>query len=114
METPLSSPSKRTLQLPVAILCIAINVGLGTLVNLLKLPVYLDAAGTLAFALIFTRTGWSGFAWAAAVGALSFVLVGVLYNPVAAYGMRKDVQWSPYVQYYMDFRRPNFSIGSKS
>ncbi|MGC1470068.1 MAG: hypothetical protein WA793_11865 [Sphingorhabdus sp.] len=77
------STSSRTVLLPVAILCIAINVGLGTLVNLFKLPVYLDAAGTLAFALIFTRTGWAGFSWAAAVGALSFLLVGVLYNPVA-------------------------------
>jgi peptide/nickel transport system substrate-binding protein len=38
----------------------------------------------------------------------------MLYNPVAAYGMRKEVQWSPYVQYYMDFRPSNFSIGSKS
>ncbi len=65
----MTTTSSRTLLLPVAILCIAMNDGLGTLVNLLKLPVYLDAAGTLAFALIFTRSGCTGFVWAAAVGA---------------------------------------------
>ena len=38
----------------------------------------------------------------------------MLYNPVAAYGMSKDVRWNPYVQFYMDFRPSNFSIGSRS
>jgi peptide/nickel transport system substrate-binding protein len=38
----------------------------------------------------------------------------MLYNPVAAYGMKKDVRWNPYVQFYMDFRASNLSIGSRS
>ncbi len=38
----------------------------------------------------------------------------MLYNPVAAYGMSKDVRWTPYVQFYMDFRPSNFAIGSRS
>lgn len=38
----------------------------------------------------------------------------MLYNPVAGYGMRKEVRWEPYTQFYMDFRASNFTIGSKS
>jgi energy-coupling factor transport system substrate-specific component len=68
--------------LPVAVLCIGVNVALGTIVNLVKAPIYLDAAGTIAFALLVYWTGWRGFVWAAAVGALSFVISGLLFNPV--------------------------------
>lgn len=93
---PLAS---RSVRLPLAILCIAINVGLGTLVHLIKLPVYLDAVGTIAFALFLRGTGWKGFAWAAAVGAISFVLVGVLFNPVALWFVPTQVAIAAYAYF---------------
>lgn len=37
--------------------------------------------------------------------------ITVLYNPVLAYGMKKSLHWTPYSQFYMDFRAANFSIG---
>ncbi|CAM3489589.1 Solute-binding protein family 5 domain-containing protein [Bordetella sputigena] len=37
----------------------------------------------------------------------------MLYNPATGYAMKKNVQWQPYSQYYMDFRPDNFSYGSK-
>ncbi|WP_082987957.1 ABC transporter substrate-binding protein [Bordetella bronchialis] len=37
----------------------------------------------------------------------------MLYNPVTGYAMKKNVQWQPYSQYYMDFRPDNFSFGTR-
>jgi peptide/nickel transport system substrate-binding protein len=37
----------------------------------------------------------------------------MLYNPVTGYALKKGVNWTPYSQYYMDFRPSNFSIGAK-
>lgn len=68
--------------IPLAALCIALNVGLGTVVNLLKAPVYLDAIGTILFALLAYGRSWKGFAWSAMVGALSFVIGAIFFNPV--------------------------------
>ena len=34
----------------------------------------------------------------------------ILYQPVEAYGIRKDVRWQPYTFYYMDLRRYNFAF----
>ncbi len=39
--------------------------------------------------------------------------MAMLYNPVTGYAMKKNVQWQPYSQYYMDFRPSNLSFGSK-
>jgi energy-coupling factor transport system substrate-specific component len=66
----------------VAALCVALNVGLGVVVNAIKLPIYLDAIGTIAFALLAGRLGLKGFFLAAAVGAASFAITGLLFNPV--------------------------------
>lgn len=55
---------------------IALNLGIGTLVHLLKLPVYLDAVGTIAITLL------CGPVVGVIVGVLSFLLGGVLVNPV--------------------------------
>ncbi|HEX8901766.1 hypothetical protein [Vitreimonas sp.] len=54
---------------------------MGTVVNLLKLPVYLDAIGTVACALLAGRLGLKGFALAALVGAASFTISGLLFTP---------------------------------
>lgn len=37
----------------------------------------------------------------------------MLYNPATGYAMKKNVQWQPYSQYYMDFRPDNLSFGTK-
>ncbi|AOB33580.1 hypothetical protein AKI39_09725 [Bordetella sp. H567] len=37
----------------------------------------------------------------------------MLYNPATGYAMKKNVQWQPYSQYFMDFRPDNLSFGSK-
>jgi energy-coupling factor transport system substrate-specific component len=66
----------------IAGLCVALDVGLGTVVNLIKLPVYLDAVGTIAFALLAGRMGFRGFIIAALVGTAGFVITGLLFNPV--------------------------------
>ena len=55
---------------------IALNLGIGTLVHLLKLPIYVDAVGTIAITLL--AGPWVGIA----VGVLSFLIGGVLTNPV--------------------------------
>lgn len=55
---------------------IALNLTLGTLVHTLKLPVYVDAVGTIAVTLLV------GLRAGVAVGVLSFLLGGVLTNPV--------------------------------
>ena len=37
----------------------------------------------------------------------------MLYNPVTGYGLKKGIEWTPYSQYYMDFRPSNFSLAAK-
>ena len=37
----------------------------------------------------------------------------MLYNPVTGYALKKGINWTPYSQYYMDFRPSNLSIGAK-
>jgi energy-coupling factor transport system substrate-specific component len=55
---------------------IALNLAIGTLVHALKLPIYLDAVGTVAITLI------AGLRPGLLVGVLSFVVGAVLINPV--------------------------------
>ena len=52
---PAYSDEVRTLTLlGIAGLCVALNVALGTAANMLKIPVYLDAVGTIAAAFLAT------------------------------------------------------------
>lgn len=55
---------------------IALNLALGTLIHTLKLPVYVDAVGTIAVTLL------AGLRAGLAVGVSSFLIGGVLTNPV--------------------------------
>ena len=55
---------------------IALNLALGTLVHTLKLPVYVDAVGTIAVTLL------AGLRAGILVGVASFLLGGILTNPV--------------------------------
>ena len=64
-----------------ASLCIGINVALGTIVYLLKLPIYLDSIGIMVAAILVPGTRWGAFIIASLVGIISFVAGGLLINP---------------------------------
>lgn len=55
---------------------VLLNLGIGTIVHLLKLPIFLDAVGTI---LVTVLIGWR---WGATTGVLSFLVGGLLVNPV--------------------------------
>jgi energy-coupling factor transport system substrate-specific component len=61
-------------------LCAALNLALGGVVYLLKLPIYLDMVGSILCALLLARTPVKAFLAAAVAGVISFVLGGV-FNP---------------------------------
>lgn len=58
---------------------IAINLSVGTIVHILKLPVFLDAVGTIAITLLL------GMGAGIITGVLSFLIGGLLVNPVMPY-----------------------------
>jgi energy-coupling factor transport system substrate-specific component len=68
-----------TQQLALMGMLIALNVAIGGIVHVVKLPVYLDAIGTIVAAVAL------GLLPAVIVGVLSFVLAAVLVNPVYLY-----------------------------
>lgn len=55
---------------------VVLNMAIGTIVHLLKLPVYVDAVGTIVVTIL------AGIPAGIATGVLSFVLGGLLTNPV--------------------------------
>jgi len=61
--------------------CIALNVAIGTLVYLLKLPLYLDSAGIMLAALLVPGSRINASIFSAIVGVVSFVTFGVLVSP---------------------------------
>lgn len=67
------------LQLTAISLGIALNMVIGTLAYWLKIPLYLDAIGTI---LITMLLGWKS---GVVVGVLSFLFGGILVNPVLPY-----------------------------
>ena len=36
--------------------------------------------------------------------------ITMLYNPIVTYAMKKNIEWSPYSQFFMDFRPDNFRV----
>ncbi len=60
-------------------LCIALNLVLGGLVHILKLPIYLDATGTILATLL---VGWRA---GVVVGVASFLLASLIISPVYVY-----------------------------
>jgi energy-coupling factor transport system substrate-specific component len=68
-----------SLSLALVPLGIALNLSIGTIVHMLKLPVYLDAVGTIIVTML------CGVGPGVATGVLSFILGGVLTNPVLPY-----------------------------
>lgn len=79
MTTPTASlapiPAK-TAALALVPLGVLLNLGIGTIVHLLKLPLFVDAVGTILITLLI---GWR---WGAVTGVLSFLVGGLLVNPV--------------------------------
>lgn len=61
--------------------CIALNVAAGTLVYLLKLPLYLDSAGILLAAILVPGSRWNACVFSGIVGIISFVTFGLLVSP---------------------------------
>jgi energy-coupling factor transport system substrate-specific component len=55
------------------------NLAIGTIVHLLKLPLFIDAVGTILVTLLI------GIRWGVVAGVLSFLIGGVLVNPVMPY-----------------------------
>ena len=86
-----STASHRTLLLALIPIGIVINLGIGTIVQLLKLPIYLDAIGTILMTLLL------GFRAGATVGVLSFLIGGVLVSPVLPYFCGTQLAIAAYV-----------------
>ncbi len=61
-------------------LCAALNLVVGTIVYLLKLPIYLDMIGTMLCAMAIRDRRGIAFGAAAAAGVISFILGGLI-NP---------------------------------
>jgi energy-coupling factor transport system substrate-specific component len=61
--------------------CIALNVALGTLIYLLKLPLYLDSAGIMLAALLVPGTRAQALLVSALVGVVSFIVFGLVASP---------------------------------
>ena len=80
METTIETPKKnKTLTLAFIPLAVGINLGIGALVQVLKLPVFLDSIGTIIAALML---GWRV---GAIVGVVSFVITSLTIFPPAIY-----------------------------
>lgn len=78
--------SDMPLQIPIPILvlaaaCVALNVAVGTMVYLLKLPIYLDQAGIMLAALLVPGTRLKAFLVSSVVAVVSFTIIGLLANP---------------------------------
>jgi energy-coupling factor transport system substrate-specific component len=71
-----AAAQSRAQNLSLVIAGIALNLALGTLVHTLKLPVYVDAVGTILVTLL---AGWVA---GAVTGVSSFLIGGLLTNPV--------------------------------
>lgn len=79
MDTTSNSQKERMLALTFIPLAIAINVGIGAIVKILNLPIYMDSIGTIIATLLL---GWKR---GAIVGVLGFVITSVFINPFAIY-----------------------------
>lgn len=79
MSTTSNSQKDRMLALTFIPLAIAINVGIGAIVKILNLPIYMDSIGTIIATLLL---GWRS---GAIVGVLGFVITSIFINPFAIY-----------------------------
>lgn len=86
---------KRNVELSVLIIPIGIgiNLGIGAIVSLLKLPIYFDAIGTIFLTLLL------GLRIGIITGSLSFLIGGILVNPVMPYFILTQVAIALYTFY---------------
>ena len=70
-----------TPRLIVIALCAALNFALGSIVYLIKLPIYLDSIGTILCALLLAPSRAAGFVCAALAALIGVILTGLLVNP---------------------------------
>lgn len=75
----MKTQSNRELTLALIPLGIGLNIGIGALMFALKLPIYLDAIGTI---LITILLGWRA---GIITGVVGFILTSILINPLAIY-----------------------------
>jgi energy-coupling factor transport system substrate-specific component len=88
--------------LPVLVLCaacIALNVAIGSIVYLLKLPIYLDVIGVMAAALLVPGSRLSAFGYASVVGVITVLLGGLLVNPFLPWFMLTAIACAAYGAY---------------
>src|SRR5215510_2703821 len=62
-------------------LCAALNVAVGSVVYLLKLPIYLDSIGIILCALLLASDRWAAFVCASVAGTISCIIIFLLVNP---------------------------------
>ena len=70
-----------TPRLIVIALCAALDFSLGTIVYLVKLPIYLDSIGTILCALLLVPDRWVAFLCASLAGLIGTLLTGLFINP---------------------------------
>jgi energy-coupling factor transport system substrate-specific component len=76
---PLQAVPVTTAALALIPLGVAINLGVGAIVHLLKLPIYVDAVGTILVTILI------GIPWGIVTGVLSVFIMGMTVNPVMPY-----------------------------
>lgn len=62
-------------------LCAALNFSLGSIVYLIKLPIYLDSVGTILCALLIVDDRKAAFVCASLAGIIGILITGLLFNP---------------------------------
>src|ERR1044071_999099 len=73
------APQKAALMVAIIPVGILLNLGIGTLVHLLRLPLFVDGVGTVVVTLLL------GIPARITAGVLSFLIGGLLVNPVLPY-----------------------------
>lgn len=97
MQTAPTKTSRAYLRMAFIPLAVGINLGIGALVQVLKLPVFLDSIGTILTALLF---GWQS---GAIVGVLSFAISSITVFPPAIYFSGTQICIAIYVQIVSGF-----------
>lgn len=88
-----SKEKSRELTLALIPLGIGINIGIGALVFALKLPIYLDAIGTVLVTIIL---GWRA---GIITGVLGFIITSIVINPLAVWFCATQAAIAVYVHF---------------
>src|SRR5215471_9999584 len=80
-----------TPRLIVIALCAALNFSIGTIVYLIKLPIYLDSIGTILCALLLASDRTAAFVCAWLAATLSLIISALMINPFIPWFAGTDV-----------------------